>query len=116
MRRADVFKLIVGGISLVNPPVGGAIVGIAAGVEHLKHRDDDDRYQSFRAPGNDDETADALVDIVMNVATGSENVTSQDYLKSKLLRQVAAQIRGLITFTQGLKLKTPAAPPPTPEP
>lgn len=89
MKRSDVFKLILQGLTTFNPAAGAAVSGVAAGVEKMIHRDDD--------PTNDlDETADALTQIAMNVVLGTESLTGKDYVNDPVLAQLALNIKGNI--------------------
>ena len=102
MKKSDVFKAILTGLSLVNPAAGAAVSGVASGVGKLIHRDDD--------PSNDlDETADALTGIIMNVVLGAESLTAQDYVNEPVLAQLAANIRGDIRLAQLVVNRKPAS-------
>lgn len=82
MKKLDILKLILAGVSVAVPAVGA----VAAGVEGLIKRDDD--------PTNDvDETANALGDIVVNSVLAIEQVTGKDLANDAYLRLLAEDIR-----------------------
>lgn len=101
MKKPDVITMILVAIAAQYPDLALNVTGVAGGIDHLIHKDDD--------PSNDlDETADAITEIVLSVVGGIEHATGHDYVNDPVLAQVAANLKGDIKMLQLVRVKKAA--------
>ena len=101
MKKADIFRLILGGAAAFVPGGDKVKQGIEAIIEARQDKDDDDDF---------DEIAEAVALIAIGSVQGAEALSAKDLLNDPVLAQLAENIKGDLKLAQLLKVRPAPSP------